>query len=119
MSSLQDLINQLNSQYANTQEQLNQAYQQRANNIRNQLGGQGQYGQLGGGLQGLLNKHPGIAQPARKPLLQDPKARMAEINKELDIIRGVVPTPKGYKVDARKVKALMTELSELEKDLTK
>jgi hypothetical protein len=44
----------------------------------------------------------------------DPKTRIAEIDKELDIIRGRIPTPKGYKIDARKAKALMAERAELE-----
>jgi hypothetical protein len=44
----------------------------------------------------------------------DPKVRRVEIERELDIIRGVSPTPKGYKVDPRKAKALMIELKELE-----
>lgn len=44
----------------------------------------------------------------------DPKTRIAEIDKELDIIRGRVPTPKGYKINPRKAKALMTERAELE-----
>lgn len=32
------------------------------------------------------------------------------INRELDIIRGRIPTPKGYKVDPERIKYLMTKL---------
>lgn len=39
--------------------------------------------------------------------------RIREINKELDIIRGVVPTPKGYKIDLQRAKDLMSELKKL------
>lgn len=39
--------------------------------------------------------------------------RLKEINDELDIIRGRVPTPKGYKVDLGRTKALMAELKKL------
>ena len=43
----------------------------------------------------------------------DPKQRMKEIEDELDIIRGVVPTPAGYTVDRRNVRRLVRELQEL------
>lgn len=39
--------------------------------------------------------------------------RIREINNELDIIRGIVPTPKGYKVDLKRAKELMVELKRL------
>ncbi len=41
--------------------------------------------------------------------------RIAEINKELDIIRGVVPTPKGYTINLSRAKELMAELKRLMK----
>lgn len=47
-----------------------------------------------------------------KPKIDKP-TRITQIEKELDIIRGRVPTPAGYKVDAGKVKGLMTELRQL------
>lgn len=50
-----------------------------------------------------------------EPIATDPKARRDQINKELDIVRGVVPTPKGYKVDPLRAKALMAELKKLPK----
>lgn len=56
-----------------------------------------------------LNKLPKT--PKAKPI--DKATRIQEIETELDIIRGRVPTPKGYKVDASKVKSLMIELREL------
>lgn len=43
----------------------------------------------------------------------DNQKRMIEINSELDILRGVVPTPKGYHVDINRAKELMTELKKL------
>lgn len=39
--------------------------------------------------------------------------RIIQINNELDIIRGVVPTPKGYVIDIKKAKRLMEELKTL------
>jgi hypothetical protein len=59
-------------------------------------------------------KSTGTEYPKAKKKTVDPKVRRAEIERELDIIRGVSPTPKGYKVDPRKAKALMIELKELE-----
>jgi len=41
--------------------------------------------------------------------------RISEINAELDILRGRVPTPKGYNIDINRAKELMTELKELMK----
>jgi|SRR5882724_1067017 len=43
----------------------------------------------------------------------DPIKRRAEINTELDIIRGRIPTPKDYKIDPLRVKKLMQELKQL------
>lgn len=48
--------------------------------------------------------------PAPAPTIP---ATKAEIEAELDIIRGRVPTPKGYKVDKGRTKLLMTRLKEL------
>lgn len=48
-----------------------------------------------------------------KPI--DKAARIKTIEDELDIIRGRVPTPKGFKVDASRVKDLMLELKQLQK----
>ena len=41
--------------------------------------------------------------------------RINKINAELDILRGRVPTPKGYKIDINRAKELMAELKELTK----
>ena len=43
--------------------------------------------------------------------------RIIEINNELDIIRGVVPTPKGYIINVKKAKDLMEELKALMKEV--
>lgn len=43
----------------------------------------------------------------------DTETRKREINSELDIIRGRVPTPKGYTVNPGRVKDLMAELKQL------
>lgn len=48
-----------------------------------------------------------------KPKIVDKAARIQEIETELDIIRGRVPTPKGYTIDPDKVKTLVKELKEL------
>lgn len=60
------------------------------------------FNQLGGNLRD---------QPKNIPSREQ---RVAEINDELDIIRGVKPTPKGYRVDVRRTKQLMAELKELQ-----
>jgi hypothetical protein len=41
------------------------------------------------------------------------QSRITEINFELDIIKGRVPTPKGYVIDKTLAKKLMAELQEL------
>lgn len=41
------------------------------------------------------------------------KTRIAAIEHELDIIRGRIPTPKGYVVNPLRIKELMTELKQL------
>lgn len=48
-----------------------------------------------------------------RPKAVDPKARLAEIDKELDIIKGRVPTPKGYIATPSKVKLLIQERKEV------
>lgn len=40
-------------------------------------------------------------------------ARIKKINQELDILRGVVPTPPGYSADPDRARELMTELRKL------
>lgn len=52
-----------------------------------------------------------VAQAPPKPM--DPVARRKEIETELDIIRGRVPTPKGYTINPLRVKKLMQELKQL------
>lgn len=41
------------------------------------------------------------------------KLRVMEINKELDILRGVTPTPRGYVINIERTKELMKELKDL------
>jgi hypothetical protein len=41
------------------------------------------------------------------------ETRVKQINEELDILRGRVPTPPNYKVDPLRAKALMKELKQL------
>lgn len=56
------------------------------------------------------------AQTINKPKTTiDPAARRKEIERELDIIRGRIPTPKGYSVNPSRVKDLMLELKKLPK----
>ena len=50
---------------------------------------------------------------AQKPKPIDKDRRRAEIQRELDIIRGILPTPAGYTVDPDNIKRLMTELRNL------
>lgn len=49
----------------------------------------------------------------RIPAKPDPVKRKADIETELDIIRGRVPTPPGYIVDPLRTKKLMQELKAL------
>lgn len=44
------------------------------------------------------------------------RERIKEINDELDIIRGVAPTPPGYKIAPQKIKELMAELAQIVKE---
>lgn len=53
------------------------------------------------------------AAPKAETVEKDPIKRRKQINDELDIIRGVIPTPKGYTIDPRRAKALMVELKQL------
>jgi hypothetical protein len=41
------------------------------------------------------------------------QGRISEINEELDIIKGRVPTPKGYTINKTRAKLLMAELQRL------
>ena len=43
----------------------------------------------------------------------DPQQRIRDIESELDIIRGTVPTPTGYTVDRSRVKSLVKEPEQL------
>lgn len=56
------------------------------------------------------NFHFAPPKPSSPPRAIDKAARRKEIEAELDIVRGIVPTPKGYKVDQRHIKAIMIEL---------
>lgn len=54
------------------------------------------------------------AEEAAKPKPVDRPKRIKEIEAELDIIRGVVPTPKGYTIDKTRIRSLLAELKELQ-----
>lgn len=115
-------------------ESLNQAHQERLGQLRNAFQGftadgqhiGSQYGKLGG--QGTaprwnniaeMNAALGAQQQARqayKPKPIDKPTRIKQIEQELDIIRGIVPTPKGYKIDKSNIRALVKELAELKRD---
>lgn len=60
-------------------------------------------------MNAYLRAHP----PKPRPKPKSPAQRKLEIERELDIIRGRVPTPKGYKIDPRKIKSLMQEYRSL------
>jgi hypothetical protein len=68
-------------------------------------------------LLGALGKVKQRIPDAPKP--KSPKERIAEIDAELDICRGRVPTPPGYKIDPSRVRALMAERKSLEEKITK
>lgn len=55
------------------------------------------------------------ALPKNKPAapVVNKETRIKQINTELDIIRGRVPTPPNYRIDPLRVKALMKELNQL------
>lgn len=107
---ISDYFNSNNQAFNNTR----QAQQQHLNHLNNlyarQIGKQLASPDLA--LQRLLKTKPLPQLPA------NPVTRIAEIDAELDIIRGRVSTPKGYKIDPRKAKALMNERTELAKKLS-
>lgn len=86
--------------------------------------GQGIGGQTIGGRPAQGKKPPwsnaaemneALAKQRIKNKPKDPALRIKEINRELDIIRGRVATPKGYNVDPLRAKRLMAELKQLQK----
>jgi hypothetical protein len=58
---------------------------------------------------------PGDKLPASVILGCNP--RYTEIEKELDILRGRIPTPPGYIIDKSKAKSLMAELKKIKLDM--
>lgn len=60
-------------------------------------------------MNAYIKAHP----PAAKPRTRSPETRRAEIEHELDIIRGRIPTPKGYSIDPGRIKELVQELKQL------
>lgn len=65
-------------------------------------------------MMAALAKRKHAIPDAPKPV--SPEQRIKDIEAELDIYRGRVPTPKGFKSDPSKVKALMAELKKLKSD---
>lgn len=106
---LEDLLGSLGGWEANGQ---------RLGGLGNQLGGQGFFNQAPPKWSNLaeMNAYIKAHPPKAKPKPIDKATRIRQIEEELDIIRGRVPTPKGYKVDATKVKDLMIELRKLKSD---
>lgn len=47
-----------------------------------------------------------------RPIVLTGEDRIEQIDNELDIIRGIIPTPKGYKIDKNKIKSLLKERKE-------
>lgn len=105
-SSLDEAFRRLNEELNRSQSQYYQQYNRQKATLNDALG------QLGG-LGGIKG-----AGAAYKPRIKDPATRIVEIDRELDIIRGVIPTPKGYSTDVHKVKTLLAERAELKKHLT-
>lgn len=109
----------LNDQHIEKLEALRNAFQGFDANPQQGIGGQ----TLGG--QGTRPKWSSIeemnaaltaqrkAQEAARPKPVDKAARLQEIEHELDIIRGVVPTPRGYTIDKAKIRGLIKELEGL------
>lgn len=60
-----------------------------------------------------LGLDPNLVTRAQTPATTDPATRRAEIEAELEILRGRVPTPKGYVADPGRIKKLMQELGQL------
>lgn len=64
-------------------------------------------------MMAYMKAHPPTGKTKPAVPKKDPEYRRREIEYELDIIRGRVPTPPGYQVDTSKVKDLMAELKQL------
>jgi hypothetical protein len=63
------------------------------------------------------NKYGNVQISALSSGTTDIEKRIAAINDELDIIRGVRPTPVGYVINVQRTKQLMTELAKLLKEV--
>jgi hypothetical protein len=119
MGSLEDMLRDMDAQHSSRKSALDAAFarfhQQLSDSYTRQflggIKGAGDPAQQLGALNNALGSIP-------KPKPVDPGTRIKEIDEELDIIRGVRPTPKGYKIDPRRVKVLMIERAKLQKLLT-
>lgn len=124
MKAAEDFLNQFQGANLSAEELLEQLYgdprqraanDQQASNRTKQnqnwfnpfesVFGQYQYTFSGGAAQ---TRRP--AQP-----IVNPDVRRREIEHELEIIKGIIPTPKGYTITTSKAKALVVELRELNK----
>lgn len=119
--TLQELIAEYNRK-------LNDEHKIRLEELRQAFAGfsQGQQGiggqRIGGQVppwQNLAQMNAALAaqrarEAANKPKPVDKPTRIKEIEAELDIIRGRVPTPKGYTINKSKVRSLLIELKELQ-----
>lgn len=116
MSSLEDLFNQ--------QRYHNQALDDRFRALKDAMDQHARAQSLGGNFQGFLGGIPGANAAAQiadlnaklrtLPKRKSPAERIKEIEHELQIIKGQVPTPKGYTITPAKAKELIKELRELQ-----
>lgn len=112
----------LQEKYRNVQGQDAKTHQQYLNLLNNMLGGRPGAAYNPKASQAAGKRWPSVEammadlakqRAAAAPRPVDRAARKAEIEAELDIIRGRVPTPKGYTVDPLRAKKLMQELKQL------
>jgi hypothetical protein len=122
MATLEDLFAQYN-------QQLNQAQAERLQAFRDILNGTQGFGtnvnenknrnnakkfaSLADMNAALAAQRAAAAKPRPAPPVINKDARLKQVEHELDIIRGVVPTPRGYKIDKSHVKELLSERNEL------
>lgn len=90
--------------------------QQQQQVLQNLLNGSAHHniGNLAGYRTNLEHMNRDLSKLNRKPKVSK-EERIRQIEHELDIIRGIQPTPKGYIINPSKVKSLMAELRDLKK----